>query len=630
MRRSLAVLLMATALIVVPTTSQAESSPVRIMVLGDSLSHGTAGDWSWRYRLWQHLSTNGVAVDFVGPRDGLFGPDFPAPSYAYPDPSFDDDHASRWGLALGLPEFSATELMADHDPDVVVVELGINDLTWLGQSPGWVVDRLVELVVELRAADPKVDVVLTHAPPAWIDGVPELNDLIDQESAGLDSEQSRVVVASADEDYGRVTHTYDIVHPNAAGELVIAAAVEDALSGIGVGPVATRPVMSTPLGPRIPPVAEVTAGDGSADVIWVPSPGATSHVVWQRDTITGEPATKVAEVSGSAVRVDGLVNGHDYAFQVQPVKGFWPAEADAWSRPVQVRPRADGPGAITSVVVGPGDRQLDLRWDDKPSAVGYRVWFQLADGSSGWSTLETDVPAATLRELVAGAAYQVAVQGRGVKADGPLSPMAGGRAGGVTPAGADITVKSVDAAGRLVATWQPIPEARSYDVRLDAVGDGVPLVKVTQQQAWIDANGLVAGSTYVLSVVGVNGELRGPRADATFRVPPRLTPAGLSSPGAVRRVRLAVSRRGVLRSSGRAVSGAEAYDLAVAPSSSCRRSPNHDRFLVVRSALDEPRSRVRLPRRVRRAHAVWVRWRAVRAGTKSAVRKASMACVRLD
>ena len=41
--------------------------PLRVMVVGDSISHGQEGDWTWRYRLWEWFrDSTSTAVDFVG------------------------------------------------------------------------------------------------------------------------------------------------------------------------------------------------------------------------------------------------------------------------------------------------------------------------------------------------------------------------------------------------------------------------------------------------------------------------------------------------------------------------------------------------------------------------------------
>ncbi len=38
-----------------------------MMVVGDSISQGGEGDWTWRYRLREWFKVQGVVVDFVGP-----------------------------------------------------------------------------------------------------------------------------------------------------------------------------------------------------------------------------------------------------------------------------------------------------------------------------------------------------------------------------------------------------------------------------------------------------------------------------------------------------------------------------------------------------------------------------------
>ena len=58
----------------VPLAAADATQPVRILLLGDSVTQGSIGDWTWRYRLWQHFADAGVAVDFVGPESDLLGP----------------------------------------------------------------------------------------------------------------------------------------------------------------------------------------------------------------------------------------------------------------------------------------------------------------------------------------------------------------------------------------------------------------------------------------------------------------------------------------------------------------------------------------------------------------------------
>src|SRR5690606_28118865 len=103
----------------------AAAVPVRLMLVGDSITHGSAGDYTWRYFLDRHLRAAGRPVDLVGPRRDLFDQGSgTSGSRAYADPDFDQDHASQWGNALVWPRLSIRDAATEHRPDVVVLALG--------------------------------------------------------------------------------------------------------------------------------------------------------------------------------------------------------------------------------------------------------------------------------------------------------------------------------------------------------------------------------------------------------------------------------------------------------------------------------------------------------------------------
>ncbi len=78
----------------------AADGPVRIMLVGDSITEGSSGDWTWRYRLAQSLEAAGVDYEFVGPRVTMLNLATDAhDSLEYADPSFDRHHFARWGRA---------------------------------------------------------------------------------------------------------------------------------------------------------------------------------------------------------------------------------------------------------------------------------------------------------------------------------------------------------------------------------------------------------------------------------------------------------------------------------------------------------------------------------------------------
>src|SRR5690348_223405 len=65
-------------------------TPAKIMLYGDSVTQGTAGRFTWRYRLWQGLQAAGTSFDFVGPLRSVFSllPNILINSTEYRDPNF--------------------------------------------------------------------------------------------------------------------------------------------------------------------------------------------------------------------------------------------------------------------------------------------------------------------------------------------------------------------------------------------------------------------------------------------------------------------------------------------------------------------------------------------------------------
>jgi lysophospholipase L1-like esterase len=213
----------------------ASDATTRVLLFGDSITHGRDGDWTWRYRLWQQLQEVGErGIDFVGPADDLY-----SASNAYQDPLFDRDHASRWGTTLSAPAYSPGALGREYRPDVVVVELGVNDLR-RDATPAEVEASMRATVEELRDAVPGVDVVVVHVPVITVPGAAELNRRFDDLAGELDSDDERVLVAPADEGFvpdpaAEGADSYDGLHPSASGERKIASSVAGALVQLGIG-----------------------------------------------------------------------------------------------------------------------------------------------------------------------------------------------------------------------------------------------------------------------------------------------------------------------------------------------------------------------------------------------------------
>ena len=357
--------------------------------------------------------------------------------------------------------YSIGDLVSTYHPDVVLEMLGVNDLAFGGKTPAQVAAMLVDFVDEARAEDPGVDVVLGRIPQPWRTDVQEFNSLVEDLADDLDSEDSRVVVADADSDYS-LTDSFDSAHPNARGELKIAAAFEDALAALGVGQPAARPVPNVPLGPRIPPVLSASGGLHQAALTWVRSPGSHESEIWARDVTTGEAWHRVAEhQTGTSVTLGALPGWHHVQLRTAPFKGTQRAAEDAWSNVVDVEVLDDHLDAPVPTATASPQGLASVRWAAVPGAASYTVQWRRSDQPDGWvGTVSTTVPSASVGGLANRTSYVFRV--RAVR-DALASR--GDDEAGVPPLGAVRRARLARTAHGVRATGTPVPVATSYTLR---------------------------------------------------------------------------------------------------------------------------------------------------------------------
>jgi lysophospholipase L1-like esterase len=199
------------------TTLPPPPTIVRIMPLGDSITQANRDRNSYRRPLWQGLVAEGFAVDFVGSlRDNHLGPP--------PNPDFDLDHEGHWGWTADEVLAEIPGWAAAHRPDVVLLQLGTNDVL-RGQSLPETLDELAGIVDALRVANPAVSVLLARLTPfdgPENDRIARFNDLVPGLVARLDAPASRVLEVDQFTAIDPVADTVDGLHPNTAGEARIA------------------------------------------------------------------------------------------------------------------------------------------------------------------------------------------------------------------------------------------------------------------------------------------------------------------------------------------------------------------------------------------------------------------------
>lgn len=307
-----------------------------IMLIGDSQTMGTAGAWTWRYRLDRHLRDAGVAFDFVGPRSDVYdmATDTVGSDY-YLDPDFDQDHWARWGGYTGQMKDEMEEQARWFLPDTYVIMLGFNDLYWLEADPEQLVETLGEMIESARRVTPEAEFVVVEPPTHWFERVAPMAQALpaieERSTTG-----SQVVVAETQAGYSP-QDTFDNVHPNARGDVKIADAVADALAEVGVGVPWTRR-LDVPLGPREPARLSAVAGDQQIRLDFVSAPGVPAELVWVRDLTARNEWRRLPYGVRGSWTATGLTNGHTYAFRLQPVKGHLAGEG-VYSNVVRHTPR---------------------------------------------------------------------------------------------------------------------------------------------------------------------------------------------------------------------------------------------------------------------------------------------------
>ncbi len=134
-------------------SARAQTPPIRIMPLGDSItfgSGGTANLGGYRSKLHTTLTTAGYNVDYVGTQNGN--------SSALPD----QDHQGIGGWRIDqLDTNMVAWLGAIADPDVVLMHIGTNDF---GQNfnIATAIDRIDALILKIATLRPYAHIIVTN------------------------------------------------------------------------------------------------------------------------------------------------------------------------------------------------------------------------------------------------------------------------------------------------------------------------------------------------------------------------------------------------------------------------------------------------------------------------------------
>jgi lysophospholipase L1-like esterase len=532
--------------------AEPDPAPLKVMVVGDSMSHGAEGDWTWRYRLWEWFRGQGVAVDFVGPYTGtqdaavaappavppLQGEE-PAPpgpprtngAYAAGTEPFDSDHFAVWGRQAAQDKALIREQVALHQPDYLLVGLGFNDLGWFVSGPEGTLDSMRTLVDEARAAKPDIRFALANVPQRTrMDGredLPRNTDAYNAMLAGAIPSWSTPSspVALVDWRGGYACELdgcpdgYDGLHPNASGEYKIARAFERTLhDSYGLG--ATVPPLPGTIPARPTPVPDhvvAAATPGGVTVTWDAVFGAYGYTV--RSRLKGATTWNESRAAANRHDTTWTVTGQEWEYQVRTengdqVRSDWSEVVSAVAHPETAR----GPDDIVTRATATG---VDVEWTEPTgehtSTIDrYQIITLDKDTPGAWiGGTAVKGTSAHLDGLVPGHRYSVAVAtwnaaGGGIPAG--ARPVTVGA--GTPPAPTDLQVTSTDAT-TVRLTWTGSAGAAGYRVWVRNTTNGGP--------STVDGN-VVEGTShgiaylfpgvwnYEFCVTAVNGEAESDRS----------------------------------------------------------------------------------------------------------------------
>ena len=242
------------------STLPAQSSPVRIMALGDSITEADTNHAGYRFWLHQQLLSAGYSFDMVGTRNGnhIQGHHNSQGNPKYP--WFDRDHQSRWGAKLSEWQASIGQ-WAPLKPDVILIHIGHNDIRG-GTSPQQMINELDAFINELRTrVNPNIKILLAQpVKNISLGHVAEMDQyraLLPGLAQAKNTAQSPVRVVDQYTGFEPAQHTYDQVHPNESGEKLVAGKFFTAIQSL-IGQPNLGDATPPPLPPPPPPPPPAT------------------------------------------------------------------------------------------------------------------------------------------------------------------------------------------------------------------------------------------------------------------------------------------------------------------------------------------------------------------------------------
>ncbi|KAL4871031.1 SGNH hydrolase-type esterase domain-containing protein [Aspergillus spectabilis] len=425
-----------------------EPTKFKGMFVGDSITHGYEGDFTWRYRLWEWLDAQNVAAEFVGPHSGTKPAESAAKAYPKPpelegeptltDPvhtdgeyakdvssSFSRNHCAVWGWQAAQIKNEIADIVSAHKPDYLLLLAGFNDLGWWVSGPEGTLQSIKSVIDNARKSNPSIKILVGNVVQRTLlsgvnDELPAktslYNALLASAVPGWSTSSSPIRLVDVASNYNcrpeGCPHGYDGLHPNSDGEFAIAQAFSRVLYSefhIGSGPITTtngpKRTASTPSN------FKVTAVPEGIEVSWDSVFGARSYDYRaQRQTFGWSQLS----LPYNGWWETWVVDDEEWSFQVRTSMGDGDENKSPWTtvKTVKAHPETT-PGPPNVITKSMGGGQVYIGWDqvDVPGFDRFGVIVYDTSVEGGYPvSYGTRSNSIVLNDLVFGHQYAIAVQ----------------------------------------------------------------------------------------------------------------------------------------------------------------------------------------------------------------------------
>ena len=199
----------------VAETAASADDAVKIMCVGDSITHGFIdGNNGYRKYLCHYLNEKGISYDMVGPENSWSDTatyDWNGTTITY-DPGhcgYSGYSIQSYGSRTGIYEvlFSSSNLVETYDPDMILLQIGTNDLLDARLEKTTNIDTLTDTTTALERLETLANKILDSSDSTdtlFLASVPYVDESSGYLSAygyilGVDTSDAAVLQAAADE-----------------------------------------------------------------------------------------------------------------------------------------------------------------------------------------------------------------------------------------------------------------------------------------------------------------------------------------------------------------------------------------------------------------------------------------------